>query len=213
MPPREGGRYSEVVTGPLLVALLLLGTPSPGGPGTAGVEFEPKVGVTGTEVRVAGPLPPGAAVKFGARVVPALRESDGSLTFRVPEGSVSAFIEVTVSGKPFGKSAVPFVVAGSSLVNAPKLIGLKEAIDVFGYVDPVPEGGEAPEERTKAVLKLGDSDILSIGPVAPMPGFLGPAVSLGDAASAARTGMGPPGLILTARPPKKKLTVPTPPPQ
>lgn len=198
------------MTGFLLGALVLLAAPPASTPPAVG--FEPKVGVTGTHVRVAGPLPPGAQVKFGGRSLPALTEPDGSLTFMVPEGSVSSFIEVTVSGKLWGRSVVPFVVAGSSLANAPKLIGLKEAIDVFGYVDPVPEGGEAPEERSKAVLKLDDADILSIGPVAPMPGFLGPAVTLGDAASAARTGMGPAGLILTARPPKKKPT-PTPPPQ
>ncbi len=178
--------------------------------GQSTLEFDPKVGAIGAEVVVKSPVPPGAVLRFAGRTLPLLREPNRPPSFVIPLSSATGFLELVVDGKLVAKSAVPFIVSGTSLVSAPKLVGLKEAIDVFGYVDPRPEGALAPEPKAKAVLKLGDNDILTIGE-AP-PSRLGTAVELGDASSAARTGMGQPGFLITARPPKKKLTVPTPPP-
>lgn len=203
-----------MAAGLLLVALLLAPpapTPAPS-TAAAAIDFEPKVGTTGTRVLVRGPIATGAVVRFGGRAVAVLAEPGGDVSFMVPVGSDSAFVEIAVRGKVVARSAVPFVVAGPSMVSVPRLIGLKEAIDVFGYVDDTPEGLGAPEPRSRSILKLDDAEILTIGPVAPMPGFLGPAVSLGDAASAARTGMGSAGLILTARPPTRKTPPPSSPP-
>ena len=56
----------------------------------ATIEFEPKVGVTGTRVVVKGALPKGALVKFGTRSVPLLVEGNGKTSFLVPEGGVVA---------------------------------------------------------------------------------------------------------------------------
>ncbi|HEX7579209.1 MAG TPA: hypothetical protein VF580_04350 [Thermoanaerobaculia bacterium] len=164
--------------------------------------FEPKVGVTGTRITVKGPFPKGAQVKFGNRVVPVLVEPNGRTSFVVPETGVSSFIDVVSGGKTVARSAVPFVVAGSSLINTPKLIGLREAIDVFGYSEPVPSGGGKPEQVVRPVLKLDDQAILTIGE--PLPQRLGPAVELGDLATAAKGPLGMAGFLITARPPVKK---------
>lgn len=173
------------------------------------LEFEPQVGMSGTRVTLTSPLPKGAVVRFGTRVVPLLLEPGRRPSFVVPEGAASSFIEATFDGKMFARSAVPFVVAGASLVGVQKLVGLREAIDVFGYSDPIPEGGGAPEQRAKKVLSFGDSDLITIGEApapAPPPWVIG-----NDAASAAMRGMGPPGFLLTARPPSRRVIVIPPP--
>jgi hypothetical protein len=166
------------------------------------LEFEPKVGVTGTRITVKGPIPKGAQVKFAGRPVPLLQEPNGRTSFMVPESSASSFIDVVAGGKTVARSAVPFVVAGASLVNAPKLIGLREAIDVFGYSEPIPVGGGKPEQVVRPVLKLDDQAILTIGESAPQR--LAPAVEIGDLASAARGPLGTSLFLITARPPVKK---------
>ena len=174
------------------------------------LEFEPKVGVTGTRVTLTSPIPAGAVVRFGSRAVTLLEIPGHHPSFVVPEGSDSSFVEVSSRGKVVLRSAVPFVVAGSSIIQTPKLMGLKEAIDVFGYSEPVPEGGGKPEPKVKPVLSLGDDDVLTIGE--PPPQRMLPAVQLGDVASAATQGMGPPAFVFTARTPKKKLVTNTPEP-
>ena len=178
--------------------------------GQSTLEFDPKVGAIGAEVVLRTAVPPGASLRFGGRALALLREPNRPPSFVIPPGAATSFLELVVDGKLVAKSAVPFIVSGTSIVTTPKLVGLKEAIDVFGYVDPRPEGANAPEPKAKAVLKIGDNDILTIGE-AP-PARLGYAVDLGDASSAAKMGMGQPGFIITARPPKKTPTVPTPPP-
>lgn len=170
--------------------------------------FQPKVGAIGARVHVPMALAPGSEVRFGSRSVPVLRESDG-FSFLVPAGATSSFIEVLAGKRLVARSAVPFVVTGTSLVTAPRLIGLKEAIDVFGYAEPMPEGRK-PETTARPVLKLDDEEVLTIGEAPPQ--MLGPAVTLSDTATAGRMGMGPPGFVITARPPRKKYTVPTPTP-
>ncbi len=172
------------------------------------VEFEPRVGSVGTRVVVKSPIPKGAELRFGGRPLPMARENDGTHSFLIPPGSTSSFLEVALSGKVLAKSAVPVVVSGSSLVSTPKLIGLKEAIDVFGYSDPNPEAGRKQEPQGRPLLVLDEAGILTIGE--PPLQRLGPAVELGDYSSAASRGMGPAGLLITARPPKKKLPTPTP---
>lgn len=183
--------------------LAVFALPAPGQ--VAGLEFEPRVGTTGTRVTITSPLPKGAVVRFGTRVVPLLVEPGRKPSFLVPDGVSSSFVEATFEGKPFGRSSVPFVVAGSSLINTPKLIGLKEAIDVFGYSEPIPEGGGKPETKVRRVLSLGDGDVLTIGePSAPSP----MPVAIGnDAASAATRGMGAAGFLITARPPTQRTIV------
>jgi hypothetical protein len=177
----------------------------------AGLEFEPRVGTTGTRVTITSALPKGAVVRFGNRVVPLLVEPGRSPSFIIPGGASSSFIEATHGGKVFGRSSVPFVVAGSSLINAPKLIGLKEAIDVFGYSEPIPEGGEKPESKVKRVLSFGDGDVLTLGESS-APGPL-PIVIGNDASSAAMRGMGAPGFLFTARAPiRRSIVVPPLPP-
>ncbi len=175
------------------------------------LEFEPRVGTTGTRVTITSPIPKGAVVRFGTRVVPLLVEPDRPPSFIVPGGAASSFVEATYGGKAFGRSSVPFVVAGSSLINAPKLIGLKEAIDVFGYSEPIPEGGEKPESKVKRVLSFGDGDVLTLGESS-APGPL-PVVIGNDAASAAMRGMGAPGFLFTARAPvRRSIVIPPLPP-
>jgi hypothetical protein len=175
------------------------------------LEFEPKVGAVGGRVVVKAGVPAGAQLLFGGRPVGVIREADGVSAFVVPPGiSGGAFLEIVSGGKTIAKSAVPFIVSGASLATPPKLIGLKEAIDVFGYSDPRPTGGEKPEPRARPVLKLDEDEILTIGE--PAPFHLGPAVESGDLASAGKTGMAGTGLLITARPPKKKTPVPLPPP-
>ena len=171
----------------------------------ARLEFEPQVGTTGSRVTITSPLPKGAVVRFGTRPVPLFVEPGRHPSFLVPEGISSAFVEASVAGKVVARSSVPFVVASGSLVNAPKLVGLKEAIDVFGYAEPIPEGGEKPEAKARKILSLGDGDVLTIGE-APAPAPLQLAIG-NDAASAATRGMGPPGFILTARAPEKRAIV------
>lgn len=171
----------------------------------AGLEFEPQVGTTGTRVTITSPLPKGAVVRFGNRVVPLLVEPGRSPSFIVPEGVGSAFVVAGVGGKASARSSVPFIVAGPSMINTPKLIGLKEAIDVFGYSEPIPEGGEKPETKARRVLSFGDGDVLTIGE-SPAPGPL-PAVITNDAASAATRGMGSAGFLLTARPPTQRSII------
>jgi len=190
------------------VAAVLLAAAVVGAEGR--LEFEPKVGAVGGRVIVKTGVPAGAQLLFGGRHVAVIREADG-VSFVVPPGiSGSAFLEVVSSGRTVSKSAVPFIVSGASLLSPPKLIGLKEAIDVFGYADPRPTGGEKPEPRARQVLKLDEDEILTIGEPAPLR--LGPAVDSGDLATAGRTGMTGTGLLITARPPKKKTPVPLPPP-
>lgn len=175
------------------------------------LEFEPKVGAAGTRVTLRTALPEGAQVHFAGRPVGAIEEAKGIYSFLVPVGaSGTAFVEVVKGGKPVAKSAVPFVVSGPSVVTVPKLIGLKEAIDVFGYSDPRPDGGEKPEPRARPILKFDEDEVLTIGE--PMPFVFGPAVESGDLASAGKMGMAGTGLMITARPPKKKTPVPLPPP-
>jgi hypothetical protein len=176
----------------------------------ASLEFEPRVGTMGTRITITSPFQSGAVIRFGGRAVPLLVEPGRRPSFIVPEGARSSFIEMSREGKVLARSTVPFVVAGSSLVNTPKLIGLKEAIDVFGYAEPIPEGGEAPETRVRRILSLGDGDVLTIGE-SPAPGPP-PMVIGNDAASAAMRGMGAPGFLLTARPPTRRLIVVPPPP-
>ena len=199
-------RVMKVIACAALVALAL-----PARGQVAGLEFEPRVGTTGTRVTITSPLPKGAVVRFGTRVVPLLVEPGRRPSFVVPEGVPSAFVEATHEGKTFGRSSVPFVVAGSSLINSPKLIGLKEAIDVFGYSEPIPEGGGKPESKVKRVLSLGEGDILTIGET-PAPGPLPVAIG-NDASSAATRGMGSAGFLLTARAPiRRAIVVPPLPP-
>jgi hypothetical protein len=175
------------------------------------LEFEPRVGTTGTRVTITSPLPTGAVVRFGSRVVPLLVEPGRRPSFIIPEGASSSFVEATHGGKLFGRSSVPFVVAGASLINTPKLIGLKEAIDVFGYSEPIPEGGEKPESKVKRVLSFGDGDVLTLGESS-APGPL-PVVIGNDASSAAMRGMGAPGFLFTARAPtRRSIIVPPLPP-
>jgi hypothetical protein len=184
----------------------LLAAPADPGP----LEFEPKVGNAGTRV-VVKDIPKGASVRFGDRTLTLAPEKDGRAAFVVPDSVRSSFIEIVYQGKVISKSAVPFVVAGPSFAGIPKLIGLKEAIDVFGYSDPTPEGSDLLPDKSKTVLRLGDSDFLTLNETAAR--YPQPAVSLGDAASAATTGMGPAAFTITARPPKKKIPNPPPPPQ
>lgn len=175
------------------------------------LEFEPKVGAVGGRVVVRAGVPAGAQLLFGGRPVGVVKEADGVSSFIVPPSpSKSAFLEIVSGGKTISKSAVPFIISGASLAAPPKLIGLKEAIDVFGYSDPRPTGGEKPEPKARPVLKLDDDEILTIGE--PTPYRLGPAVDSGDFATAGHTSMSGTGLLITARPPKKKTPVPLPPP-
>ena len=193
----------------LSVAAVLLAAVVLGAEGR--LEFEPKVGAVGGRVVVKTGVPAGAQLLFGGRPVGVIKEADGVSAFVVPPGiSGGAFLEVVSGGKTVAKSAVPFIVSGASLAAPPKLIGLKEAIDVFGYSDPRPIGGEKPEPRARPVLKLDEDEILTIGE--PAPFHLGPAVESGDLATAGKTAMSGTGLLITARAPKKKTPVPLPPP-
>ncbi len=188
-----------------LVALPLLSQ------GVAKLDFEPRIGATNARVLVKYPAPPGASLRFGDRPVAVVREDSGHLIFLVPPGASGSFVEIRLHDKVIAKSAVPFVVSGPS-VTTPKLVGLKEAIDVFAYQDdPTPEGGSKPQTPVKPILRIGDSDILTIGEPSPQQLPL-PAVNLGDANSAATRSMGPAAFLITARPPVKKVTVPTPTP-
>lgn len=201
-PPASSRRF--VLAAFSLTAAALAGSSAAQAPDR--LEFEPKVGVVGHRVTVKGSVPVGGQLLFGGKPVSYLREERG-VTFAVPDGAPSGFLEVTLSGRTVARSSVPFVVAGRSIVSAPKLVGLKEAIDVFGYVDPIPEGGGAPEPKAKPIFTFGEDSILTLGETP--PSRLDPAVMTGDAASAAKTGMGQPGFIFTVRPPSRRPT-PTP---
>jgi hypothetical protein len=187
----------------------LLATLSSAAP--SGLDFEPKVGAANTRITIRTNVPEGAHVLFGGKTVSVVEEAKGIYSFLVPAASSgTAFVEIVKDGKPVAKSAVPFVVSGPSVVTVPKLVGLKEAIDVFGYSEARPEGGGKPEPKARPILKFDDEEILTIGE--PAPFRLGPAVELGDLSSAGKTGMAGTGLLITARPPKKKTPVPLPPP-
>ncbi len=181
------------------------------GPPDDRVDFDPKVGATGTRITFKTALPEGAQVHFGGKAVPVIEEAKGIYSLQVPPGAPNtAFLEVVKGGKVVAKSAVPFVVSGPSVVSVPKLVGLKEAIDVFGYADPRPDGAVKPEPKARPILKFDEDEVLTIGE--PAPFRLGPAVETGDLSSAGKTGMAGTGLLITARPPKKKTPVPLPPP-
>ena len=177
----------------------------------ATLDFEPRVAATNARVLVKYPAPPGVTLRFGDRTVTYIREEVGRLVFLVPPNAISSFIEIRIGEKVVARSAVPLVVSGPS-VGPPKLIGLKEAIDVFAYQDdPTPEGGKAPQTPVRPILRLGDSDILTIGEPAPQRMPL-PAVNAGDLASAASHSMGSAAFLITARPPVKRVILPTPTP-
>ena len=193
---------------PVCAAALLAGL---SGVAQDGLEFEPKVGAANTRVTIRTTVPEGGQVLFGGKPVSVVEEAKGIYSFLVPPTAYgTAFVEIAKGGKPFAKSAVPFVVSGPSVVSVPKLIGLKEAVDVFGYAETRPEGGGKPEPKARPILKFDDEEVLTIGD--PVPFVLGPAVQLGDLATAGRTSMAGTGLLITARPPKKKTPVPLPPP-
>ena len=196
---------------PACVLALFAGTAGVGIVAQTPLEFEPKVGAANTRITIRGNVPEGAQVLFGGKPVSTVEEARGIYSFQVPAtASGTAFVEITRGGKPIAKSAVPFVVSGPSVVSVPKLVGLKEAIDVFGYAETRPEGGGKPEPKARPILKFDDDEVLTIGE--PAPFHLGPAVELGDLQSAGKTGMAGTGLLITARPPKKKTPVPLPPP-
>lgn len=177
----------------------------------AKVDFEPRVGMTGTRVSIKSPVPAGASVRFGNKTIPSSRDTSGTTVFVVPPGIPSSFVEIVVDGRVVAKSAVPFVVSGASIAQ-PRLLGLKEAIDVFAFQDdPTPEGGTRPETPVKPILKIGGSDILTLGEAAPGPGVPA-AVTTGDLNSASTRGMGPSAFMLTARAPVRKIEIPTPTP-
>jgi hypothetical protein len=193
---------------PVLAALAALPLLSQG---VDTLDFEPRVGATNARVVVKYPAPPGSSLRFGDRSVAYAREDAGHVVFTVPSNASTSFIEIRLNDKIIAKSAVPFVVSGPSVV-APRLIGLKEAIDVFAYQDdPTPEGGRKPETPVKPILRIGDSDILTVGEPAPQLMPL-PVVTLGDANSQATRSMGPAAFLVTARPPVKRVVVPTPTP-
>jgi hypothetical protein len=193
---------------PAFASVLLAGLP---GVAQDPLEFEPKVGAANTRITIRTNVPEGAQVLLGGKPVGLVEEARGIYSFLVPPSVTgAAFVEISKGGKPVAKSAVPFVVSGPSIAIVPKLVGLKEAIDVFGYADPRPEGGGKPEPRARPILKFDEDEVLTIGEPAPLR--MGPAVELGDLSSAGKTGMTGTGLLITARPPKKKTPVPLPPP-
>ena len=173
------------------------------------LNFDPRVGMSGTRVSIQSPVPPGATLRFGNKTLPTVKDTNGATVFVVPPGVASSFLEIVLDGKVIARSSVPFVVSGASVAQ-PKLIGLKEAIDVFAFQDdPTPEGGSRPETPVKPILKIGGSDILTLGESAPGPG-VPPAVSSGDLNSASTRSMGPSAFILTARAPVRRIELPTP---
>jgi hypothetical protein len=193
---------------PVCAAAVLAGL---SGLATDALEFEPKVGAANTRVTVRTTVPEGGQILFGGKPVGVVEEAKGIYSFLVPAAAYgTSFVEVAKGGKTLAKSAVPFVVSGPSVVSVPKLVGLKAAIDVFGYADTRPEGGGKPEVKARPILKFDDDEVLTIGE--PAPFTLGPAVQTGDLATAGKTAMSGTGLLITARPPKKKTPVPLPPP-
>jgi hypothetical protein len=173
--------------------------------------FEPRVGASNTRITIRTTVPEGAQVLIGGKPVSLVQEARGIYSFLVPISVTgAAFVEITKGGKSIARSVVPFVVSGPSVATVPRLIGLKEAIDVFGYADTRPEGGGKPEPKARPILKFDEDEVLTIGE--PSPYRLGPAVDLGDLSSAGKSAMSGTGLLITARPPKKKTPVPLPPP-
>jgi hypothetical protein len=173
---------------------------------TGPVEFEPKVGNTGVKVTLKSPVAKDAVIRFGTSSVMVFRDETGTW-FIVPPGAPSSFIQIEEKGKSARRSAVPFVVAGPSMAPPPKLIGLKEAIDVFGYSDPVPEGGVTPEKTVRPIWTIGEDEILTMGE--PPLQRMGPAVEPVDLNALSRGPLGQ-GFMITARPPKPKKPTPTP---
>ncbi len=188
---------------------LLLATSPPSAPPIV-IQFDPKVGDIGDRVVVKTLPPAGAELRFGKTILPVLVEGPGILSFVVPTGSQTSFLEYVKEGRVVGRSAVPFVVTNASLVEMPRLIGLQEAIGVFGYAEPVPRSGDVPKPRRRALLTYEDEDILSIGDNPAE--FLGPAVQLGDTASLAKAPMSGTLFLFTVRLPQKKLKLRVPPP-
>jgi hypothetical protein len=174
------------------------------------IEFDPKVGVIGARVIVKTPPPAGAELRFGKKVLPIIEEGPGIWSFIVTADSRTAFLEYAKGGRVVGRSAVPFVVVDASLVEMPRLIGLKEAIGVFGYAEPIPGSGEKPKPRRRALLIFDDQELLTIGENPPE--FLTPAVELGDAASFATRPMSGTLFLFTVRLPQKRLRLKIPPP-
>lgn len=192
---------------PLLTAL---GVTLPLSAQPIAIDFEPKVGVAGARVVVKTPPPAGAELRFGKMVLPIIEDGPGIRSFVVPIGSRTSFLEFVKEGRVVGRSAVPFVVTDASLVEMPRLIGLKEAVAIFGLAEPIPESGEKPKPRARALLRYEGEDILTIGENPPE--FLTPAVELGDAASLARAPMSGTLFLFTIRLPQKKLKLSVPPP-
>lgn len=192
---------------PLLLPLLAA-SPPPAPPVV--IEFDPKVGVAGARVIVKIPPPAGAELRFGKTTLPITEEGEGILSFVVPTGSRTSLLEYVKEGRIVGRSAVPFVVTNASLMEMPRLIGLKEAIGVFGLAEPIPESGEIPKPRRRALLTYDDEDLLTIGENPPE--FLAPAVELGDTASLATRPMSGTLFLFTVRLPQKKLRLKIPPP-
>jgi hypothetical protein len=197
---------------PLLAAaaLLALALPAPADE-PARLEFEPRVGATGTRVVLSGPYTKGAEVRYAGKPVAVLEEPGKHPSILIPVGAGSAFLEVVSRGKVLARSSVPFIVSGPSIVTPQKLLGLKEAIDVFGYSEPIPEGGQKPPTNVKPLLMIDDSEVLTIGDRGPPPPFQ-PAVELGDLASAFTRSMGTPLIQLTGRMPRRRLVIPYPTP-
>jgi hypothetical protein len=174
------------------------------------IEFDPKVGVAGARVTVKTPPPAAAELRFGKKTLPIIEEGPGIRSFVVPTGSRTSFLEFVKEGRVVGRSAVPFVVTDASLVELPRLVGLQEAIGVFGLAEPIPESGEKPQPRRRALLRYEGEDILTIGEN-PLE-FLTPAVELGDAGSLAMRPMSGTLFLITVRLPQKKLKLTVPPP-
>lgn len=132
--------------------------PRRGAGGAAGVD--PRCRMTGTRVTVTSPLPKAkAAVRFGTRVVPLLVEPGLPAELVVLEWRDERVPRSSPRRSRFSRSAVPFVVAGASLVGVQKLVGLREAILTSSATpDPTPEGACAPEQRAKKILSFGDGE-------------------------------------------------------
>ena len=67
------------------------------------------------------------------------------------------FRQATLQSRKYAPEVARFLKQGK----------IKEAIDVFGYSDPRPTGGEKPEPRARQILKLDEEEILTIGEPAP----------------------------------------------
>jgi hypothetical protein len=197
-----------VKTGLITLLVILTGVP-PLAAEQVPIEFEPKIGVIGTKVIVKTRPPAGARARLGDKAVTISEESPGVFSFVVPVDATTSFLEYVHEDRTAGRSAVPLIVTGRSLV-LPRLAGLRESIDVFAYSDPKPSGGERPEPKARPFLSLDDQEIFTLGESAPE--LLIPAVEVHDAASAATRSMTGTFLILTVRLPGKRLRLRIPPP-